>query len=165
MSTIFTTIITLEKMECPHCAGVFALAANFIKLAKQEARGFYCPYCKSHRGWWESEEERLRKKLDEKARELVSANCEKLKLRHELDETQRLKSAADRKLRRVNAGLCPCCKRNFTNLARHMKTKHNKTMRQADNEQVRKASGWIVRKYKGVFEKLASDNSPQPSED
>jgi len=26
--------------------------------------------------------------------------------------------------RRINGGVCTCCNRTFTNLARHMKTKH-----------------------------------------
>lgn len=35
---------------------------------------------------------------------------------------------AERKLakanRRASAGACPCCQRSFSNMARHMKTKH-----------------------------------------
>jgi hypothetical protein len=27
-------------------------------------------------------------------------------------------------MKRVNAGICPCCNRHFTDLERHMKSKH-----------------------------------------
>ena len=33
-------------------------------------------------------------------------------------------SDAERELQRVEHGVCPCCKRSFSALARHMATKH-----------------------------------------
>jgi hypothetical protein len=68
--------------------------------------------------------------------------CEDEKMRRERDllkqETARLEESitAERRLReeaemalrkhkkRAAAGVCPCCTRTFSNMARHMKTKH-----------------------------------------
>ena len=40
-----------------------------------------------------------------------------------LDETNR-RMKAEKQLKRVHNGVCPCCNRSFQNLQKHMKTKH-----------------------------------------
>lgn len=39
-------------------------------------------------------------------------------------ETARVLSAKAKMEKRANAGVCQCCNRSFSNVARHMKTKH-----------------------------------------
>lgn len=39
------------------------------------------------------------------------------------------KEKAERKLKRVALGVCQCCNRSFTNLARHMSSKHPETVK------------------------------------
>lgn len=65
----------------------------------------------------ESDAQRLQKQLDARERELREAKCEILRKQQLIDE-------GTRKLSRVQRGVCPCCKRSFSNLARHMEKKH-----------------------------------------
>jgi len=120
MSLKFSEIITLEKFECIKCGIPFAMPESLAAALRREAGSFHCPNGHSQ-GWHESEEDRLRKKL-------VAANCEALKERNaRLEAEQKLAEEVKDKARlarRVRSGVCPCCNRTFSNLARHMKTKH-----------------------------------------
>ncbi len=120
----FTESVTLEKITCGSCAGTMALNQQWLEEKRRESGGFTCPYCGIRRGWWKSESDRLREQLDAKARELVVSKCETSRERNLREHAEKMRAESDRKLRRVKVGVCPCCNRTFTNLARHMKTKH-----------------------------------------
>ena len=124
MSTTFTELVTLEKFDCGKCGGVFALNEAFTSHARANRGAYYCPYCDTRWSWNESDTDRLRKQLESKERELREAKCETLRQSNlkELEMKEREKS--EKKLRRVNKGVCPCCNRSFNNLHRHMETKH-----------------------------------------
>lgn len=117
MSATFTEIITLEKVECGGCGGIFALSSHFIETKKRESGGFTCPYCSEKRGWWTSRADELKKELELKMKELTAVKCEVWRERG-------LKEAAEKKVHRATNGVCTCCNRSFVNLQRHMKTKH-----------------------------------------
>lgn len=124
MSATFFETVILEKMDCGKCGGVFALNKSVTDHARSNCGGYNCPYCKTHWGWHESESDRLRKQLDAKERELREAKCETLRQSNLKEWEQREREKSERKLRRVHKGICPCCKRTFQNLQRHMETKH-----------------------------------------
>lgn len=124
MSNTFVETITLEKITAGCCGGTFALSAKFIETKKREGGGFHCPYCGQERGWWKSETDKLKEQLEQKNRELTSAKTETLRANHLLIEEREAKVAAEKKLKRVGKGVCPCCNRTFQNLGRHMATKH-----------------------------------------
>lgn len=124
MNTTFTETVILEMHSCGKCGGVFALNKTFTDYSRECKGGFHCPYCQEGWGWWESEAERLRKQLESKSRELVTAKCEALKEKQLRESAQIAREISERKLGRIKNGVCPCCKRSFQNLRRHMKTKH-----------------------------------------
>lgn len=115
----FTEEITLETISCGQCGGVHALNKTFLDHAKLYSGTYYCPYCKTGWGWKETEADRLRKQLSE-------SKCDILRKQQLLEAEQKAREAVEQKLRRVHHGVCPCCKRSFANLARHMATKHPK---------------------------------------
>jgi 1-aminocyclopropane-1-carboxylate deaminase/D-cysteine desulfhydrase-like pyridoxal-dependent ACC family enzyme len=120
----FNETVALESFTCGKCAGVFALNQTFVNHARANRGGYHCPYCQTSWSWHESEADRLRKQLVERERELRESKCETLRKQQILNAEMEAREKAERKLRRVSKGVCPCCKRTFSNLARHMETKH-----------------------------------------
>ena len=120
----FTALVSLEQKSCGRCGGVFALNAEFLKHARDHRGGYFCPYCQTWWSWSESEADRLRKQLEEKSRELTIAKSDALRNAHAAADERAAKRKLEKKLRRVKAGVCPCCNRTFQNLARHMANKH-----------------------------------------
>lgn len=120
---IITQTITLEEITCGGCGIVFAMPKDILEDKQRNAGSFYCPNgCR--RGWLETDADRLRKQLAAKEVELRQSKCETLSARRQRDEEAAAKALVERKLSRVHKGVCPCCKRSFQNLQRHMATKH-----------------------------------------
>lgn len=115
--TTISQQIELTVINCGHCGGTYALNERYRAHRAQVGGAWTCPYCQGGWGYVEGENARLKRELEETETRLRSAKCEVLAERN-------LKERAERKLRRVNRGVCPCCKRSFQNLARHMATKH-----------------------------------------
>jgi len=87
----------------------------------KDPRSIYCPLGHQHVPGGETESERLR-------RTLVQERARHDQTRAELRETELQrraeKGAKTRLAKRIAAGVCPCCKRHFANVQRHMATKH-----------------------------------------
>lgn len=85
------------------------------------AKSFYCPnghamsFSESAADKLRRERDLLRQRVAEKDDEITR---QKLAAEKAKKETERLK-------KRIGGGVCPCCSRHFSNLERHMKTKHN----------------------------------------
>lgn len=134
MSTTF--LITYAQMTCIKCSAVFALNSEFVDRAKRESGGFHCPHCQQRQGWWTSDADRLKKQLADKDRELREEKCATLRQKQIAEEAAEMAAKAQRKLKRVDRGVCPCCNRSFSNLARHMATQHSsKKSRAAKKEE------------------------------
>lgn len=136
MST-FTTVGTFQVITCglAGCHQRFALAEDVYEDLKKTHATFWCPSGHPRCFGSESEEERLKRQLVETQRNLTAEKCVTVNLRTSLQATQvergrqaRLKREAQHKLKRVciriHNGVCPCCKRSFSDLRRHMASKH-----------------------------------------
>lgn len=118
-TTIVSRTITLVIESCINCGVVFALDAEFREQLKESHRTWYCPNGHAMRFLAENEKERL-------ARQLKLANDDK----NRLGEMLRQKEVELSKLNtRIANGVCLHCRRNFTNLRRHMASKHGKAHR------------------------------------
>lgn len=113
--------ITMETIVCCECGVPFGMPSDLKEKCRADSgKLFYCPnghaqhYSKSTATKVKEEYEA---KLKEKQEELWAANSKAVQLEVDLDK-------ANRKLKRVSKGVCPCCNRTFENLARHMKSKH-----------------------------------------
>jgi len=124
MSTTFTEFVTLERCTCGKCGGVFALNQDVLTYARANAGHYHCPYCETEWGWSKSEAQKLREQLEQTQRELREANCRAINERAARESVESENIKLGRKLVRVRKGVCPCCTRSFSNLKRHMETKH-----------------------------------------
>lgn len=119
MNTI-TEYLTLVSVRCCNCGVVFAMPDYMQSRLKEKGGTFYCPnghsqhYCKS-------DNDVLKEKLqrEKSARERSEAEAQEWcdKFQSERKDKEKLKT-------RIKNGVCPCCRRNFVNVNRHMKTKH-----------------------------------------
>jgi hypothetical protein len=108
---------TVNLYNCCSCGTVIALEENLERGLRKTKDAFYCPNGHSQVFTGTTEAEKLRHELKRKEQELANKVMQQIQTQAELDK-------ANRKLRRVHNGTCPCCKRNFKDLQAHMKTKH-----------------------------------------
>lgn len=94
-------------------------------LKLREKRSFFC--CNGHSQHFigETEAERLQRELKKSRAETELAHEMR---KRDLNDAGRKIAAARGEVtkikNRVGNGVCPCCRRSFQNLMRHMKTKH-----------------------------------------
>jgi hypothetical protein len=89
---------------------------------------FYCPNGHKQHYTGQSDADKERERADQLQRQLTAAE-ERAKRQHELREAAERQAAAARGQvtrikKRVGNGVCPCCNRTFSDLQRHMHTKH-----------------------------------------
>ncbi len=118
------TWVTLEPVTCYRCGVAFGMPAYLMKKRLKDHESFWCPNGHEQHYTGKTEEQRLREQLE------VANNSREFYQRR-LEEEVKSKRAyrahltrAKTKLQRVANGACPCCKRSFQNLRRHIQTKH-----------------------------------------
>lgn len=108
-------IVSVEMTEtsCRVCGICFIIPASFNQDKRENGTLFYCPNGHSL-AYYESETEKYKRLLAEETKrresEFVARNLAEDKLR--------------RLEKRIFRGVCPKCKRRFSNVQRHMETKH-----------------------------------------
>lgn len=106
-----------EEVSCGDCGITFAIPRHLYRDLVESKRTWHCPNGHPRHFIGKTEAEKLK---DELARE---------RQRREMAESEAAMEAkratkAEKKLKRVQNGVCPCCNRTFQNLGRHMATKH-----------------------------------------
>lgn len=129
MGQVLSLPVQLESVDCGCCGGTYAINQAYKSKAYQDGLSWTCPYCKA--GWGysgQSENAKLKKQLEAEkvAREAERQRKDAALARANEAEAKALKTErANKRLKtRVAAGTCPCCTRTFSQLARHMATKH-----------------------------------------
>lgn len=126
-----TVAVNLEQVTCPGCGGVYAISAEW----KAEARRlgsfkqcWTCPYCKTERGYGENVAARQQNEIERLKADATRQADELRRVREERDhhwiERKKTLTRLVNLKARVSNGVCPCCRRSFENLQRHMATKH-----------------------------------------
>lgn len=116
----FETITTDSRLvveECCACGVAFALPESLQGQRRGDKGTFYCPNGHSQSYIGKPLEEQLREARQE-------AERTRLALQVERDQRQTAERELKRQQQRTKGGVCPCCNRSFTQLARHMKTQH-----------------------------------------
>lgn len=106
---------------CSICGVVIVLPSDYEAHRRRDHATFYCP--NGHTQYYPSKstEETLREQLAAKDRALTFERERAATNYAAREKAER----ANRKLKkRISGGACPCCNRAFTNLQRHMTTKH-----------------------------------------
>lgn len=114
------TSIALETEECCSCGVLFAMPASLRQKLNREGGTFYCP--NGHGQHYTEPEVQVLKRELQKAQN--RANTLEYQLNGTLGDLAEKKKELRRAKRRANAGLCPYCRRHFTNMERHIHTKH-----------------------------------------
>jgi len=113
--------VKMVNETCITCGITFAVPETYQRWLIEKHKTFYCP--NGHDMYYpsETEAEKLRRKLraqEKRTEELEAENWHLTKQRDgTLDRLAKLK-------KRVNAGVCPYCRRHFANVERHINCKH-----------------------------------------
>lgn len=114
----------LVECTCCKCGTRFAMSEDThrIAIARREKFTFYCPHGHDqHFVTGKTELEKVREERD-RLRQLVAARDDEVE--HQKRRVSAAHGQVTRLKNRARAGVCPCCTRTFTNLQRHMATKH-----------------------------------------
>lgn len=109
-----------DMIECGKCGIVFHVPKHWRECRMESKEDFYCPngHCRVYE----------KSRADVLADKLEREQAENNRLREQIEHERRRTSAQfgeNTKLRkRIGNGVCPCCSRSFTNVARHMAQKH-----------------------------------------
>lgn len=118
----YETCLTVTSAECCQCGHLVFMSTDFATRRHRDHRSWYCLSCGQAQGWTgESDIQKLQKELAAERERKMAALDEANRMRAEADEAKR---ASERLRKRAHAGVCPCCKRSFENVRRHIKTKH-----------------------------------------
>lgn len=118
---------TLESTVCGGCGVQFAMPSWLLAQLRAHGETFYCP--NGHQQCFrESETKKLQKELARERARLDQTRAELTEKNRQLAHTGRRLTATQgvvtRTKNRVSKGVCPCCKRHFLQLQRHMRSKH-----------------------------------------
>lgn len=111
---------TLEAEVCGACGVLFAAPKIMLDACRQDGDSFFCPNGHSL-SYTESENDKLKRQL-QNAKDGRAAERAK---RDQAEASLRTTKGVVTKMRkRIAAGVCPCCRRSFQDLARHMESQH-----------------------------------------
>ena len=115
------SVLFVDAGICIRCGIPMALPEFYMEQRRKDHQSFHClnghPQCYPQ----ETVEERLKRELANETKRREWAEQETKRARH-AESIARGKTTALRE--RVSNGVCPCCNRSFTNLRRHMASKH-----------------------------------------
>lgn len=115
--TTLTRIINIEIVWCCVCGGPIAFEENQLRATREKPTNFYCN--RGHvQGFYGNS---YKEKLANAERDAAAERARHDQTKAALAEAEKKR---DRLARRLKAGVCPCCKRTFKQLARHMEHKH-----------------------------------------
>lgn len=107
-------------MQCGECGCEFYMPTVMYDARRQDKKTFHCPNGHA-RCFRESDADVLRRERDRLQQRLA---CKDDEIAHQRNQITALKGQATKLKKRIKAGVCPCCTRSFTNLKRHMESKH-----------------------------------------
>ncbi len=136
--TTFFKTITMVTEICCSCGVAFAMPSDLRdSFLNNPDKHFHCPNGHSQH-FSESQAHRLQKQLQRErerwAYERQGLTQEKQDILTSLELANKARKNLDKKLKRVHNGVCPCCNRHFTNLQRHIETKHPELKKVSKNK-------------------------------
>lgn len=122
--------IGFNTVVCCHdgCDAIIAMPVHVMQAFRRNHKWWYCYNGHQQHFSGVSDVERLRRDLDSerKRKEWLQQELKVEKEAHQ--STRRSRAIIKGKFKatktRIKNGVCPCCKRSFQNLHRHMTTKH-----------------------------------------
>jgi hypothetical protein len=124
MPVVVTTEIGLKVIECSYCSMPFATSESWERQRRRDHKTFYCPNGHAQYFAGKSDVEKAQEKARDERERAARLQAELDQTEASLAATKGVVTKQRKKLERVEHGVCPSCKRHFTNLERHMKSKH-----------------------------------------
>lgn len=124
-----TVVITLVQVDCFKCHAIFGMTKVADAHKRRSHEDLWCPCCGAQQAYGgKSDLERLREDKGNLERSLVRERARHDQTRADRNVTKRRLSATrgviTRTKNRIANGVCPCCNRQFQNLANHIANKH-----------------------------------------
>ena len=127
-------VTRMEIHPCAECGVLYGMPKSFLDQRRKDGGTFYCPNGHSlsynetdldrERKRRKRAEEDARWEADRAARARADADQAKASARAEKAAKTRIRNSRERERQRVANGVCPCCKRSFRDLRRHMASQH-----------------------------------------
>ena len=120
-------VLRIRTTNCCKCGVVIGIEKDYYEERLKDHAMFYCPSGHPQHFTGETEAEKLKKELEAQKRRTDMALAD---ARYEADmrkkETTALKGKLTKLKNRVGNGVCPVpgCGRHFSNVERHVATKH-----------------------------------------
>ena len=119
---------TMSHVTCCQCAMLFSMPQRFNQMLRETKKDFYCPAGHIQGYYGENDAERLKKQVErlqkEKEWAQQATRIEEQRARS-AERKERLAKTREKKLKaRIQAGVCPCCHRTVSQMAKHIATKH-----------------------------------------
>jgi len=122
MSIAWTTTYETITPEC--CNAPFLVQGSVYHRWLRDKTWWHCPHCGSRRQFLGDSAEQKIKRLEQE-RDAARRRAE-----DERNSRIAVQGHLTRAKKRAAAGVCACCKRTFSNVERHMKTKHPEFMKE-----------------------------------
>lgn len=121
-----TGVGTLHVTDCPTCGCMYAIPDGIYRNGKKwkAKRTIYCPNGHEWHYLGKTHDEEVRELRDQVARANARRDQAEAAERMARAREGKWKKESSRLKQRAAAGVCPCCHRHFTNVERHVKTKH-----------------------------------------
>lgn len=122
-----TTQVVFTVLDCPKCGALHGIPEETIERRQKDGELTYCPNGHSY-SWSDTEEKKLRRALQQAEAERDAARATALeqtaKAKQLANDLMDKVQAEKRLAKRLHAGVCPQCHRQFVNVQRHMASKH-----------------------------------------
>ena len=117
------------SIECCSCHMAFGVTGEFYTHRRDDHKTFYCPSCGTAQSFTgKSDAEKLRLENQRLVQRLAQKDDSIRWQREQREKAEKrviaYKGIVTKTKKRIAGGACPCCNRNFQNLAAHMATKH-----------------------------------------
>lgn len=125
-----TGTYTLETCCLSGCGVQWAMPADLVRRLRRTHKLFYCPHGHGQHYSGQSDLEAARNRAAKAAARAERMEAERDEAMGERDHHWRssrsYRGQVTKLKKRAAHGVCPCCKRTFKDLARHMTSKHPK---------------------------------------
>lgn len=128
MATLTEIVVGVETLTCCECGIAFSVPTSWVNQKREDHTRFVCPNNHTLSFHAKSEVDQLRDQLTRERQRADQIDAYRRMETREKEHAQRrlasTQGVVTRVKRRIANGVCPCCKRTFADLARHMKGKH-----------------------------------------
>lgn len=119
----------LQVHDCPNCGITHAIPAGFERQMLEKGRNCICPRGHTWSFMAKSRVQIIKDRDEEIIRLRARVASRNEEIEHIKGSQKALRGVTTKTKHRIANGACPCCNRSFADLAKHMKGKHPKYLK------------------------------------